>query len=128
MFDLAGSSTRRLFAASLLVYTLALPVAQAQSDETGTEQSPQLEDLQDAPPPPDIIRSGEALEPEVTIIRKDSETLEEYRVAGKLYMVKVTPSVGPSYYMMDQDGDGKLELRKDRLDDYVIPQWVIFSW
>lgn len=108
--------------ATLVTLTAALP-CQAQ-----TEESPRLEDLQDAPPPPDVVQSGEPLEPEVTIIRKDTETLEEYRVAGKLYMVKVTPSVGPSYYMMDQDGDGKLELRKDRLDDYVIPQWVIFSW
>ena len=83
-------------------------------------------------PPPDIpeqIQSGEAIEPEVTIIRRDKEIIEEYRIGGNLYMVKITPSVGPPYYLVDQDGDGKLESKTTRLgSDSAVPQWVIFSW
>ena len=83
-------------------------------------------------PPPDIperIQSGEAIEPEVTIIRRDKELIEEYRVGGNLYMVKITPSVGPAYYLIDQDGDGKLESKTTKLgSDSAVPQWVIFSW
>jgi hypothetical protein len=83
-------------------------------------------------PPPDIpegIQSGEAIEPEITIIRRDDAVIEEYRVGGNLYMVKVTPAVGPAYYLVDQDGDGKLESRTTKMgSDSAVPQWVIFSW
>jgi hypothetical protein len=89
-------------------------------------------DAPEALPPPDVperIQSGEAIEPEVTIIRKDDAIIEEYRAGGNLYMVKITPSVGPAYYLVDQDGDGKLESRTTSLgSDSAIPQWVIFSW
>lgn len=84
------------------------------------------------PPPPDIpepIQSGEAIEPEVTILQRDDSTVEEYRLNGRLYMVKVTPAAGPAYYMMDRDGDGMMEFRTSKLgDDVVVPQWVLFKW
>lgn len=83
------------------------------------------------PPPeiPDPIQSGEPIEPEVTIIRKEESVVEEYRVNGNLYMIKVTPSVGPAYYLIDQDGDGRLESRQNRLGSVdAVPQWVLFSW
>jgi hypothetical protein len=84
------------------------------------------------PPPPDIpdpIRSGEPIEPEVTIIQKKDSTIEEYRMNGNLYMVKVTPAVGAPYYLMDRDGDGMMEFRSSKLgNDMVVPQWVLFEW
>ena len=88
--------------------------------------------LDAVPPPPDIpepIQSGEAIEPEVTILQREDATVEEYRLNGRLYMVKVTPAVGPAYYMMDRDGDGIMEFRTSKLgDDVVVPQWVLFKW
>ena len=60
----------------------------------------------DAPPPPPPLQSGEALEPEVTIIQRNDEKVYEYRVSGRVYMVKVVPVVGPAYYFLDQNGDG----------------------
>lgn len=113
--------------AALHVHALTLTLACALA-ASAAEQAPVLEDFEDAPPPPEPVQSGEPLEPEVTIIQKDGETVEEYRVAGRLYMVKVTPSVGAPYYLMDQDGDGRLESRVDGLTDPIVPQWVIFSW
>ena len=90
------------------------------------------EEFQDALPPPDLpdpIQSGQPIEPEVTIIQTEEELIEEYRVNGTLYMVKVTPSVGPPYYLIDQDGDGKLESRTTRLgSDSAIQQWILFQW
>ena len=83
------------------------------------------------PPPeiPESIQSGEAIEPEVTIIRQEESVVEEYRVNGNLYMIKVTPSAGPAYYLIDQDGDGRLESRSNRLSSVdAVPQWVLFSW
>jgi hypothetical protein len=88
---------------------------------------------QDAiPPPPDIpaaLESGQPIEPEVTIIQKEESVVEEYRINGNLYMVKITPSVGAPYYLMDRDGDGSMEFRSNTLGgDVSVPQWVLFSW
>ena len=80
-------------------------------------------------PPPDPVEIDESLEPEVTIIQRKDATVEEYRINGRLYMVKITPFVGPSYYLLDNDGDGFMEKRIGQpYTDVVIPQWVIFSW
>ncbi len=92
-------------------------------------QQPQdLQPVDDIPPPPPI-QDGEPLEPEVTIIRKKESTIEEYRLNGHLYMVKITPSKGKPYFLRDNDGDGYLESRISEIySDMVVPQWVIFSW
>jgi hypothetical protein len=68
------------------------------------------------------------LEPQVTITEKEVQTIEEYRAGGQLYMVKITPKHGAPYYLIDNDGDGKLETRRTGLEDPIIPQWVIFRW
>jgi hypothetical protein len=83
------------------------------------------------PEPPDIpsaVYQGETVEPEVTIIETEKETIFEYRVRGQLYMVKVQPQVGPPYYLLDTNGDGRLDVHQDRVWDNSIPQWVLFSW
>jgi hypothetical protein len=95
-------------------------------------EDPQPANLEDIPEPPvlsDPVESGEAIEPEVTIIRKEEAIIEEYRVNGNLYMVKVTPAVGKPYYLLDRDGDGQMESRvNDIYNDIPVPQWVLFSW
>ncbi len=89
----------------------------------------------EVPPPPPAVSVDDAdeadaeLEPEVTIIRRRDATYEEYRLNGRLYMVKVVPVVGKPYYYVDRDGDGLMESRaidRDSVDQ--VPQWVIFSW
>ncbi len=91
------------------------------------------EEFTDAPPPPIVLVPddayiNEAVEPDITIIQKQSATHEEYRINGRLYMVKVTPSIGPSYYFLDHDGDGLLETKLDSKPEPIVPQWLIFSW
>jgi len=56
----------------------------------------------------------------------NGDTFEEYRVAGQLRMVKITPVRGAPYYLYDRDGDGAL----DRDDADKLPQtyWKLFSW
>ncbi|MCG8379776.1 MAG: DUF2782 domain-containing protein [Proteobacteria bacterium] len=87
-----------------------------------------LEPVPEPPDLPDPLETGETIEPQVTIIRKEDATIEEYRINGALYMVKVTPAVGPAYYMIDNDGDGRMDLRRSDLDDVIVPQWVLFTW
>lgn len=86
-------------------------------------------DLLDAPPPPPPVESGQVLEPEVNIIRTEDGVIEEYRANGGLYMVRIKPAVGPSYYLVDQDGDGVFEREMSIMKrNFDIPHWVLFSW
>lgn len=84
------------------------------------------------PEPPDLpetVQSGENMEPDITIIKRGKETIQEYRINGKLYMVKITPSIGPPYYLVDNDGDGNMDARRSQLESGLkVPQWVLFSW
>ena len=83
----------------------------------------------DAPPPPPPSDAQEAIEPEVTIIRTEQRTVEEYRINGQLYMIKVTPSKGVPYYLVDADGNGDLETQRSELDPkLLVPSWVILRW
>lgn len=67
-------------------------------------------------------------QPEVRIIRKKDTVIEEYRVNGHLRFVKITPSVGNPYYMVDTDGDGVLETREDNFSNPPINQWILLEW
>lgn len=106
---------------SALILAPVLVVAEDQEKFAPAPEPPTL---------PDPVESGEALEPEITIVPgDDGEIITEYRVGGNLYMVKITPAFGPSYYLIDRDGDGQLETRTNNIyEDIVVPQWVLFSW
>ncbi len=84
------------------------------------------------PEPPELpsqIVSGENMSPDITITRKEEETITEYSVNGNVYMVKISPKNAPAYYMVDTDGDGNLETRRSDLEKGMnIPQWLLFSW
>jgi Protein of unknown function (DUF2782) len=76
-------------------------------------------------PPPPAKGGFTGDEPEVTITKQTGQTIEEYRVGGRLYMIKVTPKVGPPYYLVDDKGDGKFA-RQESLDSgFRPPSWVI---
>lgn len=68
--------------------------------------------------------------PAITIrTAENGDKVEEYRQNGVLYMVKVTPERGPAYYLMDTDGNGKLN-RDEGVDaEQVSPvYWTIYEW
>lgn len=89
-------------------------------------------DLKPVPNPPSVperVQSGETLEPEVTIIRRAGETVTEYRINGRLQAIKVDRDNAPAYFLVDTDGDGDLETRRDAYGpDILIPMWRILSW
>ena len=107
---------------SLLLFAtlLALPVA--------AQQLPtDLEPLPEPPPPPGMVDIDPALEPQITIIQRGEDRVEEYRINGKLYMLKVTPPHGRSYYLLDERGDGQMT-RQENVDGsrrLSVPMWVI---
>jgi len=108
----------------------------------------QLPGLQPLPPPPPLDadsydanslplplqspnlpidgRAQEAtLGQETTIIKSTEQTVEEYRVGGKLYMIKVTPKIGPPYYLVDDSGDGTFSHYQNLGPGSLPPRWVI---
>ncbi len=86
---------------------------------------PQLEPLPEPPPPPGMM---EGFEPEVTILQRDGDAVEEYRINGRLYMVKVTPPHGVPYYLVDEKGDGVMVRWQQATPSLSVPMWIIRSW
>ncbi|QJD59775.1 DUF2782 domain-containing protein [Pseudomonas sp. gcc21] len=66
-------------------------------------------------------------EPDVTIRQEGDRTVEEYRVNGFLYAVKVTPKVGAPYFLVAVDDEGNFT-RSDQPEGMRIPSWKIFEW
>ena len=111
----------RTFLAAVL-FAAALPVAAQQS------MPPALQPVPEPPPPPPGYELDPALEPQVTILKRGTDTVEEYRIGGKLYMIKITPTTGKPYYLVDNIGDGKFT-RQDGYDTGTRPpMWVIFTF
>lgn len=103
----------------LLLALLALPAA-AQLP-AGLQPIPE-------PPPPPGLQLDPALEPQVTISRRGEDKVEEFRMNGKLYMIRVTPPHGVPYYLVDEKGDGRMS-RQESLDSGLrVPMWVIHSF
>ena len=100
---------------------LAAPLQAAQA--AGPQAPPRA-----TPLPPVPVQQQEGLEPEVTIIQDRRKTVYEYRVAGRLYMVRVQPKAGPPYYFLDTDGDGQLDVRREGPGEEAVNQWVLFRW
>lgn len=80
-----------------------------------------------------VFSEETAKEPEPTgeVVIKDADggIVEEKRVNGRLYAIRVTPKKGRPYYLVDSDGDGDLETRRNDTDsDLLIPAWVIKEW
>jgi hypothetical protein len=84
------------------------------------------------PEPPELpmpVQSGETLAPDITIIRKGKKIIQEFRRNGDLYMIKIVPQIGPAYYLIDTNGDGNMDVRKNDLDaGNQINQWKLLEW
>ena len=69
--------------------------------------------------------AADDLEPQITITKRGNDKVEEHRVNGKLYMMKVTPSHGVPYYLIDEKGDGNWTPRDTQGVQLAVPMWVI---
>lgn len=108
---------------NLAFLALCLPLLASAADAP-----PQLEPLPEPPPPPAGYEPDPASEPQVTIIKRGEETIEEYRIGGELYMMKVTPSHGVSYYLVKETAGGAWTRKDGPAESLAIPQWVIFRF
>ena len=125
-----NSSGNRL-ALLLLTFVFAAPVM-AYADEPVKEQAARkaapsdLQPLEEIPPPK-ISTDENPDEPQITIIEKKGETIEEYRINGQLYMMKITPEHGVPYYLNKEDQDGGW-VNIGPNPPLIIPKWTIFTF
>ena len=88
---------------------------------------PKLEPLPEIPPPPGLATDPD-LEPQVTITRKEGETVEQARVNGKLVWIKVTPRHGRPYFLVP-DSSGNAFVRRESFDTgLTVPLWSLFEF
>lgn len=128
-----------------LALALALPASVAPAlaqvpppPPNGLERPPKLEPLPDIPPPPaaagekgKVAPSEE--QPQVTRRMEGDDEIEEYRVHGHLYAIRVVPKVGKPYTMVDPNGNGHFENAPDQADNPAgspvrPPHWVLFEF
>ncbi len=108
---------------SLPAFVAALVVAAVPAF---AQNQPDLQPLPAVPPPPPEMAPFDAsLEPEVTIVKRDGDTVEEHRINGKLYKIKVTPAHGVPYYLVDREGDGNFSRETMGTPEVSVPTWVI---
>lgn len=106
---------------TLLLLGLLVPIL-LQAKEPPADLQP-LEEM----PPPTISNEDNPDEPEITIIKKERETIEEYRINGQLYMMKITPAHGVPYYLHKEDQNGGW-INDGPNPPLSIPKWTIFTF
>ncbi|HEX4944771.1 MAG TPA: DUF2782 domain-containing protein [Usitatibacteraceae bacterium] len=113
----------------ILIATLAFFLAAGAFAQSAPRPLPPgTKPLEEPPPPPAVVETDSALEPQVTIRKEADRTISEYRIKGKLYMMKVTPANGRPYVLIDHKGDGQFA-RQDNLDSGLrVPQWVLLEF
>lgn len=109
-----------------MIFAIAVSLALTAAAQTAPPP-PKLEPLPEAAPAPPAVAADPELKPQVTTIERKDETVEEYRVNGKLRMVKVTPRHGHAYYLLANANGGFV--RYDSLDSGLkVPLWLLYSF
>lgn len=115
---------------------LCSPYAMAQNQPPGMAQGTEQTQTEALPPglepipePPPLLPSDPPEEGgNITLQAQPPEgEVKEYRIRGKVYMIRVTPPHGIPYYLVDMNGDG-IMTRYDATSNLSVPVWVIGSW
>jgi hypothetical protein len=125
----AADFDRRLAIAlfSALLVGAVLPAAAQSTERSKPPGTVPLEEVPPPPPPP--LTNQPVPQPEITVRTEGGQTVQEYRMHGKLYMQRVTPKHGVPYILMDLKGDGTFTRQDNSLDSGVrVPQWVLMEF
>ena len=110
----------------LALFAMHLPILAEAESPKPKAQPADLQPLEDIPPPA-ITNEENADEPQITIVKKKGETIEEYRINGQLYMMKITPAHGVPYYLHKEDQNGGW-VNDGPNQPLSIPKWTIFRF
>ena len=64
---------------------------------------------------------------QATRTEANGDVVTEYRVGGSLAMVRVVPKNGPTYYVTDSDGDGRLDRNSDGTRNVPV-YFKLYGW
>ena len=114
----------RLFA-FLMITTFTFPaLAQSQARPKPKDVQP----VEELPSPPEVKDTDASRDVKVTTRQSGTDTIEEYRIGGRLYKQRIQPASGPAYYLVDEKGEGKFT-RVDGPDlKIAVPTWVLLTW
>lgn len=124
---------RRIVFLILLIYTLPATAQLDQPDDLiPIPEYPDLPELDDPPPlPPEVMEELELdpeLEPQITIIKRGDDTIEEHRINGELHMIKVIPRIGLPYYLV-KNRRGEIDSHPgDAGTNVSAPMWRILEF
>ena len=110
-------TTQTLIAALVLASLAVIAADKAPEPPQGSTPVP------DGPP-----TAREIEEPSITIRSKGDERIEEYRLRGKLYMIRITPPKGIPYYLIDQMGRGEFTRHEGPAAPTAVPHWVLHTF
>ncbi len=120
--------TQTLVLALLVCSGSALAQPEPRTETESSDSTAATEERNDVPIPPKLQPPSEQGAPTVSIRSQDNgDRVEEYRQNGRLYMVKVTPERAPPYYLLDTNGDGRLDA-KDGEGRVAPVYWTIYEW
>ena len=105
-----------------------LPAQSAPTPKGKAPAKTNLQPIPEPPPPPAGLELDSSFEPQISIQRRGNDTIEEFRIRGKLYMVKVTPAHGKPYYLVDNVGRGDFQRHESYDGGTRPPMWVIHQW
>lgn len=91
--------------------------------------TPSTAELLEEVEPPPKVQEGQPLEdePEVTIRKEGKKTIQEYRINGELYMMKVTPDHGVPYYLYKEDQQSDW-VNVGPNPPLAVPKWTLFRF
>jgi hypothetical protein len=88
----------------LLTVMLLSAALAAEAQSQARPLPPGSRPLEEPPPIPAAEQDVAGLQPQVTTRREEDKEIAEYRMNGKLYMVRVTPKNGKPYTLTDPKG------------------------
>ena len=65
-------------------------------------------------------------EPSITIVEDKDRTLQIHQINGKIYGMKVIPTKGKPYQLIDPDGEGHFV--RSSSEKILVPEWVMIRW
>ncbi|WP_295886303.1 DUF2782 domain-containing protein [uncultured Thiohalocapsa sp.] len=108
--------------ATLLLGALLVVTGGVAAQTGGAAARTDLRDL-------DLRVTAADIQPAVTIEEYDNRTVERFSVNNNTYMLKITPTAGAPYYLVDEDGSGDMEWRRNAAGlSTRVPQWTLMSW
>jgi hypothetical protein len=110
------------------VPVLVLALAAVAGTASAQKLPPGLQPLPEPPPmPAGAVEAAEI--PQVATRKQNGDTIEEFRVGGRVVMIRVTPARGIPYILTDPKGDGSFSQRRDSLEvPLSVPMWVLFTF